>query len=200
MRSATGSGSSPLGAVEWDSVARGIQSADALLKAAPVTPLLMRPITPGRYLALFTGEVEAVRASVARALETGGESVIDHLVLPNPHSGLWLALGARGQDGALSAVGVIETLTVCSLILAADTAAKTGEVRLHEIRLAMGLGGKAFVVLTGEVSNVEAAVQRGADLARARGFLLSSVVIPNPDPTTVDFLSRPPSPFRDFVV
>ena len=46
----------------------------------------------------------------------------------------------------------------------------------------MGLGGKAFVVISGEVSNVEAAVERGAALAAERGYLLESVVIPRPDP------------------
>ena len=104
----------------------------------------------------------------------------------------------KGTPEPLEAIGIIETLTICSLIIAADAAAKFGDVRLHEIRLAMGLGGKAFVVLTGEVSDVEAAVERGSALASERGYLLSSVVIPNPDPAALEFLTKPASPFRDF--
>jgi microcompartment protein CcmL/EutN len=188
----------PLGAVEWDSIANGIRAADALLKAAPVEPIVFRAVTPGRYFALYVGEVEAVQFATARALEVGGESVLDHLVLASPHRSLVPTIKGKGRDQAIQALGVIETLTICSLILAADAAAKSGEVRLHEIRLAMGLGGKGFVVLTGEVSNVEAAVARGSALASERGMLLASVVIPRPDPVAVEFLAKPESPFRDF--
>jgi microcompartment protein CcmL/EutN len=190
----------PLGAVEWDSIANGIRAADALVKAAPVEPLVFRPLTPGRYLALYAGEVEAVQYATARALEVGGESVLDHFVLPSPHRSLVPAIKGRVREQSLSAVGIIETLTVCSLIVAADAAAKTGDVRLHEIRLAMGLGGKGFVVLTGEVSDVEAAVERGSALASQRGYLLSSVVIPRPDPAALAFLAKPDTPFRDFAL
>jgi microcompartment protein CcmL/EutN len=198
MAKAAGEASRPLGAIEWDSIAQGVRAADALVKAAPVTPVVFRPVTPGRYFALYAGEVEAVQAATLRALEVGGASVLDHLVLPSPHKTLVPAIKGKGSPDALMAIGIIETLTMCSLILAADAAAKTGEVRLHEVRLAMGLGGKAFVVVTGEVSNVEAAVERGSALAAARGYLLSSVVIPNPDPAALAFLAKPASPFRDF--
>ena len=64
----------------------------------------------------------------------------------------------------------------------------------------MGLGGKAFVVLTGEVSDVEAAVGRGSEVASGRGYLLSSVVIPRPDPAALAFLAKPETPFRDFSI
>jgi microcompartment protein CcmL/EutN len=161
---------------------------------------VFRPVAPGRYFALFAGEVEAVQSAVACAVEIGGASVLDQLVLASPHKSLLPVIRGKGTTEPLEAVGVIETLTMCSLILAADGAAKTGDVRLHEIRLAMGLGGKAFVVLTGEVSDVEAAVERGSALAAGRGTLLSSVVIPNPDPVALEFLQKPLTPFRDFEI
>jgi len=134
----------PLGFIEWDSVARGLAAADAMLKAAVVTPVVLRPVTPGRYFAVVSGDVEAVRASVAAGVLRGGESVIDQLVLPAPFPGIFPAVGGRTGALRLSAVGVIETLTLCTLFAAVDTAAKTGEVRVHDVRLAMGLGGKAF--------------------------------------------------------
>jgi microcompartment protein CcmL/EutN len=190
----------PLGAVEWDSIASGIRAADALVKAAPVEPIVFRAVTPGRYFALYAGEVEAVQFATARALEVGGESVLDHLVLPSPHKTLVPTIKGKGREQTFAAVGIIETLTMCSLIAAADAAVKCGEVRLHEIRLAMGLGGKGFVVLTGEVSNVEAAVEVGSAIASGRGMLLSSVVIPRPDPASLEFLAKPDSPFRDFEI
>jgi len=43
---------------------------------------------------------------------------------------------------------------VATLLQAADAAAKRAPVQLLEIRLAMALGGKAFVIMTGDVASV----------------------------------------------
>lgn len=192
----------PLGMLEWDSIARGMEAADALLKEADVRAVAVRPVTPGRYVALFSGDVDAVRASLRRGAEVGSDAMVDSLFLPRPHPELVPALGARTglAEDAIGAVGVIETLSLCSLLVAADGAAKTGDVRLVEIRLGMGLGGKAFAVLTGEVSQVESAVAQGTALARERGHHLRSVVIPRPDPRMTAFLADPTPPFSDFLI
>lgn len=190
----------PLGMLEWDSVARGIEATDALLKGANVELVLVRPVTPGRFVALFLGDVEDVRTAIEAGARVGADSLIDSLFLPAPHPGLVPAIAARTGRDRVDAIGILETLSLCSLLLAADGAAKTGEVHLLEIRLGMGLGGKAFAVLTGEVSQVEAAIQRGTDLAKGRGYHLRSVVVPRPDPRTVTFLVDPLPPFSDFVL
>ncbi len=196
MASTTGT---PLGFIEWDSVARGLAAADAMLKAAVVTPVVLRPVTPGRYFAVVSGDVEAVRASVAAGVLRGGESVIDQLVLPAPFPGIFPAVGGRTGALRLSAVGVIETLTLCTLFAAVDTAAKTGEVRVHDVRLAMGLGGKAFGILSGEVAHVEAAIVAAGALAASRGALLATSIIPNPDSVLVASLTETSTPFSDLV-
>jgi microcompartment protein CcmL/EutN len=71
---------------------------------------------------------------------------------------------------------------VASLIQAADTAVKTAKVELVEIRLAMALGGKAFVSLTGSVAAVRSAVDAGAAIIAEKGLLTNKVVIPHPRP------------------
>jgi len=81
---------------------------------------------------------------------------------------------------ALKALGVVETFTAASTILAADAAAKAAGVALIEIRLAKGLGGKAFFTMTGEVYEVEAAMEAALRVAREGGNLVRSVVIPAP--------------------
>jgi len=81
----------------------------------------------------------------------------------------------RGDDDAL---GVIETMSASSAIVAADLAAKAARVTLRDLRLANGIGGKGVLYLTGEVSEVEAAVAAGREDARRRGLLTRAVVIP----------------------
>ena len=50
----------------------------------------------------------------------------------------------------------------------------------HEVRLGRGMGGKSFVIVTGEVAAVEAAVQAAEGSKETHGLISSSVVIPSP--------------------
>ena len=76
------------------------------------------------------------------------------------------------------ALGVIETLTAASAIEAADAAAKAADITLRDVRLSNGIGGKGVVYLTGDVGNVQAAVEAGRSLALKKSLLARSVVIP----------------------
>jgi len=51
-------------------------------------------------------------------------------------------------------------------------------VVLRDLRLANGLGGKGVLFLSGDVSNVQAAVDAGRAEAARRGLLARAVVIP----------------------
>jgi hypothetical protein len=65
---------------------------------------------------------------------------------------------------------------------AGSAAVKAANVQLIEIRLAMALGGKAFVTLTGDVAAVESAVGAAAQIVDQKGLLVNKVVIPRPRP------------------
>ena len=78
------------------------------------------------------------------------------------------------------ALGVIETFSASSIIDVADAAAKTADVTLFRIHLAMAIGGKGFVLLTGDVASVEAAVSAGAAIAADEGILVGRCVIAAP--------------------
>ncbi|HOG28006.1 MAG TPA: BMC domain-containing protein, partial [Vicinamibacterales bacterium] len=62
----------------------------------------------------------------------------------------------------------------------ADAAVKAANVVLFRIHLAMAVGGKGFVVLTGDIASVEAAVAAGAAVASGEGILVGKAVIPGP--------------------
>jgi microcompartment protein CcmL/EutN len=82
----------------------------------------------------------------------------------------------------LESLGIIEAFSVSALVEAADAAVKSASVKLLEIRLAMALGGKAFVTMTGPVAAVETAVGAGAAVVAKKGLLVEKVVIPQPRP------------------
>ena len=66
-------------------------------------------------------------------------------------------------------------------VLAADEAAKTAIVDLIEVRLARGMCGKSYLMLTGEVAAVEAAIDRAKEAVSDDGMYLDSAVIAHPD-------------------
>jgi microcompartment protein CcmL/EutN len=169
-----------IGLVELSSIAAGFLAADAMLKAADVEILLSRSICSGKYMVLVGGDVAAVTASVEAGTTAASGTVIDTFVIPNVHSSLFPAIGGTNKIEALEALGIVEAFSVASLLEGADAAAKAAKVQLIEVRLAMALGGKAFVTLTGDVAAVQAAVDAGANIIAAKGLLVNKVVIPAP--------------------
>ena len=168
--------------LELASIAAGFETVDALRKEAAVQILRARAVSPGKFVILFTGSVEDTTSAYRRGLAIGADSLIDSLLIPNIEPTLLaLAGGARPEaPPELDAVGVIETLSVASTIRAGDIAAKTASLRLLDLQLAVGIGGKSYVTLTGEVSDVTAAVEAGAADAERAGLLVRRVVIPRP--------------------
>jgi len=169
-----------IGLIELSSIAAGYLVADAMLKAAEVEIILSRSICSGQYMVLVGGDVAAVTASVEAGSTIGEGSVIDTFVIPNVHPSIFPALGGNVTVTTLEALGIIESFSVASMIEAADAAAKAAKVQLVELRLAMALGGKAFVTLTGDVAAVQAAVDAGAAVVASKGLLVNKVVIPAP--------------------
>jgi microcompartment protein CcmL/EutN len=171
-----------IGLIELSSIAAGFAVTDAMLKAADVELLLARTICSGKYMVLVRGDVAAVEASVRAGTAAGDFSVIDSFVIPNVDEQVFPAIAGTNEVEVLEALGAIESFSVASLIEAADAAVKAANVKLIELRLAMALGGKAFVTMTGDVAAVEAAVSAGAAVVAQKGLLVNRVVIPSPRP------------------
>ncbi len=171
-----------IGLIELTSIASGFQACDAMLKAADVELVLSRSICSGKYIVMVRGDVAAVEAAVSSGTGACRFSVIDSFVIPNLHESVFSAISGVSQVEELDALGIVESFSVASLIEGADAAVKAANVQLIEIRLAMALGGKAFVTLTGNVAAVQSAVEAGAQIVAQKGMLVNKVVIPHPRP------------------
>lgn len=171
-----------LGMVEIQSIPKGMEAADAMLKAAAVELVTAQIVCAGKYIVIITGEVAAVKSSVEAAGQIAGMQLINQIVIPRVHPQVPLAMNACSEIGNPSAVGILETFSLATAVMAADAAVKAAQVDLIEIRLGRGMGGKSFISLTGSVSAVRAAVDAGAAVPEAQGMLAGSVVIPSPHP------------------
>ncbi len=177
-----------LALIDFSSIAVGIEAADAMIKRAQLDVIRTGTVQPGRYLVLIGGAVAEVEESLATGRRVGGDSVLDHVSLPHVHPDVATAIGGARAEAPRDAVGVIETSTVAAAIRAADAGIKGADVRLLEIRMADGLGGKGIVLFSGLVADVEAAVEIGCGVIRP-GLLVRQVSISQLHPEIWENLS-----------
>ncbi len=170
-----------IGMVEYKTVSSGMRAADRMVKTAEVELLQADTVCPGKYMVLIGGDLSAVKAAVDAAATADPAQLIDSFVLGNPHESIFSALYGATEIGEPNALGVLETFSAAAAIVAADTAAKTAMVDLIELRLARGMCGKSYLLLTGEIAAVQSAIERAQAGAGADGMFLDSTVIPHPD-------------------
>lgn len=164
--------------LEFDSIAIGIAAGDAMAKRAQLATLHTGSVQPGKYLVLAGGEVGHVEEAQAAGRDVGGGALVDEIYLPEVHAEVVEAITGARRPSLGEALGVVETSTVAAVIGAADAGIKAAEVKILQIRMADGLGGKGYVLFSGEVHNVEAAVERGVTSLQSIDRLVARIVIP----------------------
>jgi len=170
-----------LGILELRSIARGYFALDAMTKRAEIEVLHAEPVSPGKFwIAVTGGEAELAEAMDA-GLDTAGDSRIDHALLPGAHAAVLDAV-ARGVSARApgDAIGVLETATMAASVRAADGALKCADVTLVDLHLARGIGGKGYLVVTGPLSDVEAALDDAAAQA-GESAVVGRELMANPD-------------------
>jgi len=167
-----------IGMVELNSIAKGIETCDFMIKASKVELLRACTICPGKYIVLVGGDVGDVRASMKEGILRAEDTLVDTLLIPQVHQDLIPAISMTTQVTELQAVGVLEFYSVASAINAGDVAAKAARVKLIEIRTGFAIGGKGFVTLTGDVGAVRASIEAASS---STDLFINSVVIPRPD-------------------
>ena len=134
-----------IGFLELNSIAKGVEVADIVLKTAAVNLVFSKAGCPGKYYLLFTGEVAAVQASLDAGHTIGGSHVVDSCIIPRIHPQVIKAINMTAMPEEMRAVGVMEFFSVTASVYGADAAVKTANVDLIEVRLGTGIGGGLIV-------------------------------------------------------
>lgn len=171
-----------LGVLEFNSIAIGIKALDAMVKAAPVRVIEAKTICPGKFLVIVSGEVAEIDASLTAGKRVGEGCLVDELFISNLHPQVVPAILGAVACESWDAVAVIESFSVVASIEAADTAAKMAKILITEVRLAVGMGGKSYIKIMGDIHEVEAAVTAAKEVVSRKGLLCKEVIIPNPHP------------------
>ena len=169
-----------VGVIELKSIAKGVEACDNALKSAEIRMISAHSACPGKYEMLFTGEISAVQAALDHVNDRFGQYVIDSVLMGRIDESVIKALMGAQEQTTPGAVGIIETYSAASAIKAADTAVKTAEVQIVDLRVSRGMGGKGVVILTGSIGSVSAAVEAGSAHAKQQGLLTASSVMAAP--------------------
>jgi microcompartment protein CcmL/EutN len=165
--------------LEFDSISAGIVAGDAMVKSSPIGQIYAGTVHPGKYLVLVSGDTASVEVALARGGDAGRGHINDSVFLPHVHPDVTSAIvgGAVSATLAEEALGIVETSTVAAVIDAADAGVKAADVAVSSVRLADGLGGKGYVLFSGAVAEVEAAVEAAVERTQPHGTLIRSDVI-----------------------
>lgn len=168
-----------IGIVELNSLALGTVVTDAMAKRAPIKVLESHTICPGKFLIVIAGMVDEVKEAMEAGRHYGSYTMTDSTIIENLHPQVLPAMQGATPIPAIKSVGFIETWACPSCVIAADAACKAADITLIEVRMANGLGGKAYMTLTGELHAVEAAIE-AAIKAVTSGLLIRHEIIPAP--------------------
>lgn len=169
-----------IGVIELKSIPKGVEAADSALKSSGIEMVSAHPSCPGKYEIVLTGSISDVTVAVEHVANKFEGYVIDSSVMGRIDEQVIKALFGTQAGEREGSLGLIETFSAASAIKAADIAVKTARVEVYDLRVSRGMGGKGVVMITGDVGDVTAAVEAGANYAKSVSTLSSFTVIPSP--------------------
>jgi len=167
--------------LEFENVAAGILASDVMVKRSPIALLRCGSIHPGRFLILVGGSVASTEEAYAAGLQVAESrgALRGKVFLGDVHPYLHDAvLGIRRKVGGDS-LAVVEMHSSPALLAAVDAAVKSTPVVLSEVRLGDDLGGHALALMSGDLFDVETAVDICSE--RSDGQLLAQTLLPRVD-------------------
>jgi microcompartment protein CcmL/EutN len=183
-----------LALLELDSIARGYRVVDALVKEAPVAVKHANLVEPGKFLILFGGGVGETLAAFEVGVRVAKDTLHDSLHLPLVEPRIWSGLHGATGAGEIDTLGIVESRSIASTLAACDASLKMAAVDLVGLRVAVGLGGRGYFVVSGLQHDVEAAVTTGEHVLTARSKLHRVELVANPHPEFLAHLLAP-APF-----
>ena len=167
--------------LEFETVATGILASDVMVKRSPVALLRCGTVHPGRFLILVGGSVASTEEAYTAGLQVGESrgALNSKVFLGDVHPSLQDAVLGTRRALQGDSLAVVETHASPPLLAAVDAAVKSTPVVLSEVRLGDDLGGHALALMSGELFDVETALDICSERAGAQ--LLASSLLPRLD-------------------
>jgi len=177
-----------IGVIEYNSIGKGIESVDAMLKCADVSVIESKMVCVGKYFVIITGEVAAVSESIRTGEASAGNAVLGAQVIPSVADGVLEKVNASIDKTNIQSIGIFETKDIADGVYGANAIKKSSSVDLLRVSFSLGLGGKCVVLFTGDVSSVQNAIDVACAKVGDESKIVSAVTIPSPAKELVDTL------------
>ncbi len=178
-----------IGGIEVRSISKGFEVTDFMVKKAQVEIIYFRSICPGKFFALICGNEGEVKVAVDYGVECGDKFVVDSFVLNNVHEDIISSIKGKSNEYENGAIGIVETISVCSGLQALDRIIKEANVRVIKVQLAFAIGGKFVFVVSGELSDIQNGINKIRDIISHKKIINISI-IPSPDSQILRLLTK----------
>ncbi|NFU93568.1 BMC domain-containing protein [Clostridium sporogenes] len=175
-----------IGGIEFRSLSKGIEICDLMVKKSYVNILMSKPICPGKFLVIISGDSEEVYEAINVGKNTGEKFIIDTFIIHGVDNRIIEFLkGKREKTKFVESIGTIETTNVSSGIVALNKALKFSNIDILKINMAFGIGGKLLFIVSGSVSDLDEGIKEGIKVID-RKRLVDYSIIPSPSPLIID--------------
>jgi bacterial microcompartment shell protein len=176
--------------VEYGSIAAGMFAADKMVKRARVELLHAGTVQPGKYLVLIGGGTAEVEESHRAGMQAAPADIVDDVLLPDVHRSVVRALDGERTFNGVDSFVVLETSTIAAILRATDAAVKGARVEFAELRVGNGLHGRGLAILTGELTDVEAAAEIAERTLAGRSVTLCKSIVSNVHEQFADHITK----------
>jgi len=177
-----------IGMIEFNSIAKGIETTDIMLKQSEIYLIRTSTICPGKYVTIIYGDTGSVKSAMQAGKTHAEINIVDSFTIPNVDPSVIKAINGTSMVKPSSAIGVLEFYSVAGAILAADEAVKAGNITLIDIKIGFAIGGKGIVILTGNIGSVNVAVDAAIISSKKSSLLMDYAVLPRADKRLLESL------------
>lgn len=166
-----------IGAIEFRSIAKGIEVSNELIKTSNVAISYFKSICPGKFLMIVNGDESDVNQAIAYGLTLGEKFIVDSFVLHRVHPEIIQAFKHKYTiPESIGAIGIMETNKVCAGLRALDKTLKTSNVSLVKLQIAFGIGGKCVYIIAGELSSLEYGLREAKATLNEKDIVYTTVI------------------------
>jgi len=180
--------------LEFSSIARGYYILDQVVKKAPVRVLEAASVTPGKFFILMNGDEASVEESHEEALRQASQHLLDSVLITQIDEQVLPAMYAMNSFKVEGSLGIVETASIASGIVAADQSRKMASVNLIDLRTARGIGGKSYYFVTGPLEEVQASLDAASARLDKKGMLIRTELIANPHEDFLEYFNLEGTP------
>ncbi len=166
-----------IGAIEFKSIAKGIEVSNEMVKKHIVEVLYLKSICPGKFLVIVSGDVADVNNCIDCGMSLSEGFVVDSFVINSVHNQIIDGLKHRYESHTnIKSVLLVETNRVCAGIKMLDKTLKSANVNLAMLQLSFTIAGKLVYMVSGDIGSLESAIEQSEIIVDEKNIVYHCII------------------------